>query len=250
MTPLFCPAPILQVDAFPPTHAAGGHLLLSFVPVALSAATVSHVQSNYATPQSPQTTVTVAFLGAQIAGDLNVVVGWNDTSATVTGVVDQTGNTYAPAVGPTAANGLSQSIYYAKNIAAAAAGANRVTVTFSTAAAYPDVRIVEYSGSDRSNPIDVAAASSGNNASSSSGSATTTNSIDLLFGANIVATLTSGPGSGFTARLLTSPDGDIAEDRTVRAATAPRRLSPHPGRGSCKWLPSVRLRVRQRLVSR
>ena len=196
-------------------------------PVALSAATVSYVQGNYATPQSPQTTVAVAFSGAQNAGDLNVVVvGWNDSSATVTSVVDQSGNPYAPASAPTTGNGLSQSIYYAKNIAAAAAGANRVTVTFSTAAVYPDVRIVEYSGADRSNPFDVAAGSFGNSASSSSGSATTTNATDLLFGANTVATLTTGPGSGFITRLITSPDGDIAEDRSVTStgtysATAP-----------------------------
>lgn len=152
-------------------------------PVPVSAATVSYVQGNYATPQTSQTTVAVVFLGAQIAGDLNViVVGWNDTTATVTSVVDRSGNTYARAVGPTAANGyVSQSIYYAKNIAAAAPGANTITVTFSTAAAYPDIRILEYSGADRISPVDVVAGSSGNSASSGSGVAATTNASDLLF---------------------------------------------------------------------
>ena len=42
--------------------------------------------------------------------------------------------------------GLQQSIYYAKNVAA---GANTVIVTFNKAAAYPDVRILEYSGLDK-----------------------------------------------------------------------------------------------------
>ena len=65
--------------------------------------------------------------------------------------------------------------------------------------------------------MDVTAASSGNSATSSSGSATTTNPTDLLFGANLVQTTTTGAGSGFTSRLLTSPDGDIAEDRMVTA---------------------------------
>ncbi len=74
--------------------------------------------------------------------------------------------------------------------------------------------------------MDVTAANSGSSTSSSSGSATTTNATDLIFGANIVFTTTSGAGSGFTKRLLTSPDGDIAEDRMVTAtgsysATAP-----------------------------
>src|SRR5262249_1478253 len=97
-----------------------------------------------------QSTVRVTFSGAQTAGNLNVVaVGWNDTQALVSSVSDARGNVYARAVGPVALAGtLSQSIYYAKNIAAATAGANAVTVVFSQAAAYPDIRILEYSGLD------------------------------------------------------------------------------------------------------
>ena len=192
------------------------------------AQTISYVQGNYATPQTPQTTVNVTFSSAQTAGHLNVVaVGWNDSTATVTRVADSKGNTYTRAVGPTVQNGYgSQSIYYAKNIVSAAAGTNTVTVTFSTAAVSPDIRILEYSGADTNNPVDVVAAASGNSSSCNSGSATTTNATDLIFGANLVQTITTGPGSGFTSRLLTQPDGDIAEDRMVTAtgsysATAP-----------------------------
>lgn len=175
---------------------------------------ITCVQDNYATPQGGQTTVTVPFNAAQSAGDLNVVVvGWNDNNATVQTVTDSSGNKYALAVGPTVQSGTaSQSIYYAKNIAAAAAKANTVTVTFSSSAIAPDIRVLEYAGADQTNPVDVTAASSGSGTTSSSGSATTTNGADLLFGANLVQTVTSGPGSGFTERLLTSPDGDIAED--------------------------------------
>ena len=194
----------------------------------LGAPTITYVQGNYATPQTPQSTVNITFTAAQAAGNLNVVVvGWNDSTATVTGLTDKSGNVYARAVGPTVISGsLSQSIYYAKNIVAATAGTNIVTVTFSVAAAYPDVRILEYSGADPANPVDVTAASSGNSATSSSGAATTTNATDLIFGANIVTTTTSGPGSGFTSRLITSLDGDIAEDEMVTvtgsySATAP-----------------------------
>lgn len=185
-----------------------------------SSGTITYVQGNYVTPQSQQTKVTVAFSAAQSAGDLNVVVvGWNDATATVTSVTDTAGNAYAPAVGPTVqAPVASQSIYYAKNIASAAAGANTVTVTFSVAAAYPDIRVLEYKGADTVSPVDVTAASTGNSATSSSGSVTTNNATDLLFGANLVQTATTGPGSGFTSRLLTSPDGDIAEDRMVTAS--------------------------------
>jgi hypothetical protein len=189
-------------------------------------ATISYVQSNYATPQGSQTPVSVTFNAAQAAGDLNVVVvGWNDATAVVNSVTDSRGNAYALAVGPTLGTNLTQSIYYAKNIAAAAAGANTVTVTFSTAAVYPDIRILEYRGADPNNPVDVTAGSNGNSATTSSGSVTTTNPTDLLFGANIVWTSTTGPGSGFSQRLVT-PNGDIAEDRMVKAtgsysATAP-----------------------------
>src|SRR5262245_2397637 len=64
--------------------------------------TIRYVQSSYATPQSPQTTVSVAFPNAQAAGNLNVVVvGWNDATATVSSVTDSAGNAYMVAVGPT-----------------------------------------------------------------------------------------------------------------------------------------------------
>ena len=200
-----------------------------------TAATITYVQGNSATPQTPQTSVTVTYASAQVAGDLNVVaVGWNDSTATVSAVIDKSGNAYTRAVGPTVLTGIaSQSIYYAKNIVAASAGANIVTVTFPSAAVYPDIRILEYKGADTANPVDVTAASSGNSATSSSGSATTTNATDLLFGANLVITKTTGAGTGFTKRLLTVPDGDIAEDEMVTAVGSYSATAPL---GSGQWI--------------
>jgi N,N-dimethylformamidase beta subunit-like protein/IPT/TIG domain-containing protein len=184
-----------------------------------STASISFVQSNYATPQTPQATVTVTYAVAQTAGNLNiVVVGWNDSTAVVSSVTDMTGNVYTLAVGPTVQAGFAtQAIYYAKNIAGAAANGNTVTVRFSVPAAYPDIRILEYSGLDKSSPLDVTAAATGNSATSNSGAATTTNANDLIFGANLVRTLTGAPGAGFISRIITSPDGDIAEDQIVTA---------------------------------
>ena len=157
----------------------------------------------------------MTFQNPQLAGDLNlVVVGWNDSTATVPagGVTDSKGNPYTLAVGPTLlAGNLTQAIYYAKNISGAAAGANSVTVHFSPAAAFPDIRIVEYNGADPNNPIDAGSGASGNGTNSSV-NLTTTVSNDLIVAANIVSTLTSGPGSGFTTLLMTRPDGDIVED--------------------------------------
>ena len=48
----------------------------------VQAASTAFVQTNNATPQSPVSSVSVPFTGAQSAGNLNVVVvGWNDTTA-------------------------------------------------------------------------------------------------------------------------------------------------------------------------
>jgi hypothetical protein len=182
---------------------------------------ISFVQVASATPQSPTQTVPVTYPGPQTVGDLNiVVVGWNDTTATVQSVQDTAGNVYSLAIGPTSGTGLRQSIYYAKNILG---GNNTVTVTFTQPATYPDIRILEYKGVST---LDVTAGASGTGSTSSSGSATTTAANELIFGANTVSTDTRGPGSGFTSRIITPIDSDIAEDKIVTttgtySATAP-----------------------------
>ncbi len=182
------------------------------------AAPIAFVQTNSATPQTPQATVTVTFNAAQTLGNLNVVVvGWNDSTTTVSSVADTKGNTYAVAAPPVVQSGVAtQAIYYAKNIASAAAGANTVTVTFNVAARFPDIRIAEYSGIDTVNPLDVSVGAQGSTATSSSGSVTTTNANDLLIGANLVQSTSTAAGAGYTNRGIT-PDGDILEDRVVTA---------------------------------
>ena len=192
-----------------------------FLACSALALTPNFVQGNSAVPQTPQSKVTVAFSSAQNGGDLNVVVvGWGDATSQVSSITDSKGNLYQLAVGPTALTGsapLTQSVYYAKNIGAALAGANLVTLSFNAAVASPDIRILEYSGVDPVNALDVSAAATGNSATSTSGAVLTTNAMDLLVGANVVWTRTTAPGSGFTQRMITSPDGDIAQDRVVTA---------------------------------
>ena len=174
---------------------------------------ISFGQVASATPQSPTATVAVTYPAAETAGDLNVVVvGWNDTTATVQSVKDSAGNAYSVAIGPTTGTGMQQSIYYAASIVG---GSNTVTVTFSQAAAFPDVRILEYRGVTT---LDVTAGASGSSAAANSGAATTTSANELIFGANTVATSTGAAGSGFTSRIITSPNGDIAEDKLVTTA--------------------------------
>jgi hypothetical protein len=193
--------------------------------------TVTYVQSAYSTPQGKVGTVTAAFTGPQVLGDLNVVaIGWNDSTATIKSVTDLAGNTYQLAAAPVVQSGLAtQAIYYAKGIFASSA--NSVTVTFTGTANSPDLRILEYADADPTNPVEAAAGSSGTSASSTV-SLTTLSSADLIFAANLVQTITTGPGTGFTSRVITQPDGDIAEDMVVGAAgtySAKAPVSPPGG---------------------
>jgi len=194
-------------------------------------APIAFVQGNYADPQTPQTTLTVPFNAAQTAGNLNVVaVGWNDGTAVVNSVVDSKGNVYGLAVGPTKRTTLlTQSIYYAKNIAA---GTNSITVNFNVGAQFVDLRVAEYSGIDITSPLDVATGTSGTNNSATSGSVTTTNANDLIVGANMVFTSNVGPGTGFTQRFNTTPDGDLFEDKVVTAVGAQTATAPLSGAGA------------------
>jgi hypothetical protein len=63
--------------------------------------------------------------------------------------------------------------------------------------------------------VDKTAGASGSSKTASSGAATTTTASELIFGAATVFTKVTKAGSGFTTRIITSPDGDIAEDKVV-----------------------------------
>jgi hypothetical protein len=176
-----------------------------------------YVQGNSAVPQTSQGSVSVGYSRAQTAGDINIVaVGWNDTTATITSVTDSAGNSYQVAVPVGQSTGLSQAIYYAKNIVASTA--NTVTVTFGQAAANPDIRIMEYGNVSKTNPFDAGSTSFGSSTTASSGNASTTAAPDLLVGAGMAVDHFVAAGSGYTSRMITAPDGDIAEDQVVTTA--------------------------------
>jgi hypothetical protein len=168
-------------------------------------------------------------------------------------VSDSLGNNYVLAIGPTSGTGLRQSIYYAAGIKA---GSNTVTVRFNQAALYVDVRVLEYSGLDSANPLDVKAGAAGSGTTASSGAATTTSANDMIFGAGMTIARFTAAGAGFVSRIITSPDADIAEDRSVNttgsySATAPNssgswvmqmvafRASGTSGGGSSNPAPTV-----------
>ena len=171
------------------------------------------VQVNSATPQTNKSAVTVSYLQAQNAGDLNAVaVGFNDSTSTIASVTDSAGNVYQPAAPLTRGSGISQAIYYARNIKPAAAGANVVTVQFSDATPYVDVRVAEYSGLDPANPLDISASAAGSGVTANSGNLTTSAANELIFAAGITTDVFVG-AANFTSRIITPVDGDIAGDQ-------------------------------------
>ena len=236
-----------SITATTPAHAAGavnvvvsdsngsGTLTNGFTYTA-STVGISFAQVASATPQSQVISVKVSYPQAQTAGDLNlVVVGWNDTSATVQSVTDSLGNSYALAAGPVKGTALTQSIYYAKNILG---GSNSVTVTFSQAAVFPDVRILEYKGLSTTAPVDVTAGASGTSGSNtlvSSGSATTTSASELILGAGTTSGAFGKAGTSFKAEVITA-DGDIAEDEVVSATGSYSATASLAAYGSQKWV--------------
>jgi hypothetical protein len=175
--------------------------------------------------------VTVSYAQAQTTGDLNVVaVGWNDTTASISSVTDSAGNSYQVAVPTGQGSALRQAIYYAKNITGSAT--NTVTVTFSQAATYPDIRIMEYANVDKTNPFDGGSTGSGSAATANSGTVTTTAASELLVGAGMTHGVFTGAGAGYTTRMITNPDGDIVEDRVVTSTGNYTATAPESG----SWL--------------
>ncbi len=176
------------------------------------------VQVSAATPQSNQSQVSVGYISAQTAGNTNIIaIGWDDTTSNITSVTDSAGNVYEIAVPVVRGSGISQAIYFAKNISAAPAGTNTLTVVFDQAAEFVDIRATEYSGLDPVSPFDGGASASGNSSSASSGTVTTTTANELLFGAGTTGGVFSAAGTDFTSRIITVPNGGIGEDRLVTA---------------------------------
>src|SRR4029077_11367812 len=97
------------------------------------------------------------------------------------------------------------------------AAANTVTVTFSAAVAYPDVRILEYGGVCPGTPLCISFGGSGIGTVLDSGTLSTSSANELLVSADDVRHAIASAGSNYTQRLYTS-DGDDAEDQVVMSA--------------------------------
>ena len=183
------------------TAPVGGATYAATYNAVTAPAPLAFVQANSATPQTNQTQVSVVYTAPQVSGDTNILaIGWNNTTSNITSVTDSAGNVYQLAVPTARGTGVSQAIYYAKNIKSASAGTNSVTVTFNTTTQYVDIRALEYSGLDPVNPFDVGTSASGNSNSASSGAVTTSTAHELVIGAGTTAGGFSAAGSGFATR--------------------------------------------------
>ena len=96
-----------------------------------------------------------------------------------------------------------------------------------------DIRALEYSGRILPHPLDVKAGSAGSGTSASSGAVTTTSTNDLIFGAGTTIAAFRAGGSGFISRIITSPDTDIAEDKTVSTTGSYSATAPN---SSASWV--------------
>src|SRR5256884_4976353 len=178
-----------------------------------AAAQMKFVQVNSAVPTSTAT-ISATYNSAQTAGNMNVVaIGWDSSFITLKTLTDSKGNSYKLAVSYVDSTGITQATYYAPNVVAAAAGANRITATLSASTDWPDLRILEYSGV---NTLDKTASAKGTTTAAGSGSVTTTQANELLFGAMYTYGPTNGPESVYTSRFVPG-DSDLAEDEVVFA---------------------------------
>ena len=194
---------------------------------ALGTGAINFIQAGDAVAGAATTTLPAQMPALQTAGNLNVVfIGWADTAAAVSSVTDTEGNTYVAALPTANGTGVSQAIYYAKNIAGDSVTPNTVTVTFSQGAQFPDVRVLEYSGLDTGSPLDTVASNAGSGALADSGACTTTTAVELILSGGTVGTHITGPGSGFTLVDLTRPNGGSAQHKITSAAGSCQATAP------------------------
>ena len=226
-----------SITATTPAHAAGavtvtvtntngqsGSLASAYAYTAVVSGSIAQVQVNAATPQTAAASVAVNYPLAQTAGNLNVVaVGWNDTTSDGEFGRRQSWQ-YLRAGDWTNHRDGSAPVDLLRQ--EHCGGSNTVTVTFNQAATYADIRVLEYSGLDPVSPLDATAGAAGNSATASSGNATTTKANELIFGAGMTAALLILREPGFTSRIITTPDGDIAEDQVVASAGSYSATAP------------------------
>jgi Malectin domain len=179
---------------------------------------IAFVQSNSATLSGQKSSITASFSNTQSQGNLNVVIiGWQGGGNSVSNVTDTLGNTYTLVL-QNHGTGISQALYYAKNIKSGTG--NAVTATYASAAFAPHLIILEYKNADTQNPLNASHFQSGTSTvTPSSGLATNITAGELLVGAGVTNKLYTSPGPNYTQRVITSNNSKgIAEDRIVSSS--------------------------------
>jgi hypothetical protein len=159
-------------------------------------------------------TASTSFNGNVTAGNCEIVIVSWYMAGTLSSLND-TGSNNLQLAGEVAANGITQRLYYATNIAG---GANTVTATWQASVQFPEVRVLEYSGIAATNVVDVYNSNSGTSPSAGSlatvGPIATTRAHDLILVAETGDVNTAS--ANYMQRISTV--GDFVEDQEVQAS--------------------------------
>jgi len=204
---------------------------------ALAPASILLVQSASAAG-SAVSNLSQSFPKANTAGNLIIAFVRMSTTWQTVQVSDTSGNIYKEATSQSqSADGHQTHIFYAANIAA---GANRVTASFSDVNNHPWLAIYEYSGLDTMAPLDKTAHAEGASALASSGATqTTASAAELVFGGlglPASSTQTAAADAGFTLLQQDAPpDNSRAANEQAIVNTAGTFASSFPLSGVANW---------------
>jgi hypothetical protein len=202
---------------------AGLGLVLGHVPIAAPAQgqapkSITGQLVQWTSGDNGPATFETTYLESVTRGNLMLVFSHWDNQALTAAVTDNLGNKYVPIGGPVNTGRTARfQPWYAKNIRGGRQLA--ITVTYSGKTTHFSlVDAIEYSGLDRSAPLDVFASAAGKGTSQDSGRAPTTTArsetIIGLFGYSTYA-LPYKAGAGFTLRGYDA--STMVEDRSVIA---------------------------------
>lgn len=168
------------------------------------------VQGAYAESATPTKTLTVALPQASSAGDVRLVfASWSSTVG-VQAITDNRGGLYQEVVNPPAGP-LRLAVWVAPVLTD---GATTLTATWNNDASEPEVRVVEYHGANRLDPVSQARRNGGSGTMATV--KLTVNAGEVIVAANTAENAaTLAIGTGFVERQRTAISGHVIEDLRV-----------------------------------
>lgn len=167
--------------------------------------------------------ISIPAFGMEVVGE-DLMVCWSfyagaGAGATIAGITDSEGNSYARAAGPTTGVGsvlgvYNQEIWYSAGLK----GGSNFTITATFSGSFNGEKAIscnEYTGVAAASPMDASASNIGDGANAATPQVTTLSANELVFSAAIFDTV-AAPGSGFTQR--SSLRGNVSEDEVVGPA--------------------------------